>query len=169
VNRFFKGIAIAALIATIAGAGAVLYGLTMLAPQVESVSVVVTPAAQVPDVFKDTMSKVQSDTFAGTQFADANGLSAEDASFITYTMRLANRGFFPAEWITLLVEPHGADGTGYDVSQLPDERAQVLPAFAEGDVSATILRAGDASQTARNMRIVCYVFGQKVEVAAQAN
>jgi hypothetical protein len=67
------------------------------------------------------------------------------------------------------VEPHGADGTGYDVLQLPDERAQVLPAFSEGDLSATILRAGDASQTARNMRIVCYVFGQKVEVAAQAN
>ena len=169
MNRFLKVLAIAALIATIAGAGAVLYGITMLAPQAVSVTAVVTPAAQVPDVFDDTLGRVQSGTFAGTQFADALSLTAQEASFITYTVRVKNRGFFPAEWITLQVEPWNMDGAGYDVLQLPDERAQVLPAFSEGDLTATILRAGDAGVTARNLRIVCYVFGQKVEVMAQAN
>ena len=167
--RVLKVLAIVALIVTIAGAGAVLYGISMFAPQAVSVAAVVTPAAQVPDVFADTMGKVQSGTFSGTQFADAGGLSVQEASFITYTVRVKNRGFFPAEWITLQVEPWNLDGAGYDVLQLPDGRAQVLPAFSEGDLSATILRAGDAGQTARNLRIVCYVFGQKVEVAAQAN
>ena len=169
MNRGLKILAIVLLAATVAGAGAVLYGITMLAPQVVSVTAAVTPAVQVPDAFSDTMEKIASGTFAGTQFEEAASLNAQDASFITYTVRVKNRGFFPAEWITLQVEPWNMDGAGYDVLQLPDARAQVLPAFGEGDLSATILRAGEAGITARNMRIVCYVFGRKVEVAAQAN
>ena len=168
MNRFLKILAIVVLILTVTGAGAVLYGLTMFEPQVESVTVVATPAAQVPSVFEEAMSQVSQGTFAGTQFAQANSLSAEECTFLTYTVRLANKGFFPAEWITLQVEPWNPDGSGYDVLQLADARAHVLAANSEGDLSATILRAGDASQTARNLRIICYVFGQRVEIAASA-
>lgn len=168
MNRFLKILAIIVLLLTVAGAGAVLYGVTMFEPKVESVTVVATPAVQVPAVFEETMTQIAQGTFAGTQFAQAEGLREADCTFLTYTVRLANKGFFPAEWIMLQVEPWSHDGSGYDVLQLADARAHVLAANSEGDLSATILRAGDAGQTARNLRIVCYVFGQRVEVAAAA-
>lgn len=168
MNRFLKILAIIVLLATVLGAGAVLYGMTMFAPQVESVAVVATPAAQAQNVFDETMAQLANGTFAGAQFAEAGALSAQDATFLTYTVRLKNRGFFPAEWIMLEVEPWNLDGSGYDVLQLADQRGHVLAAGSAGDLSATILRAGDAGNTARNLRIVCYVFGQRVEVAAQA-
>ena len=167
VNRFLKILAIVVLLITVAGAGAVLYGMTMLEPQVESVTVIATPAVQVQQVFDETMSQVAHGTFAGAQFAGPDALAAQDCTFLTYTVRLANRGFFPAEWIMLEVVPQ-QDAGGYDVVQLADSRAHVLAANSVGDLSATILRAGDAENTARALRIVCYVFGQRVEVAAQA-
>lgn len=169
MNRFLKILAIVVLVVTIAGAGAVLYGMTMLEPQVEHVSVVATPATEAQATFDALTQQVSLGTFAGTQYTDAAGLRAEDCTFLTYTVRLKNRGFFPAEWIMLEVEPWSLDGSGYDMLQLADERAHVLPASSEGDLSATILRAGDASYTARNLRVVCHVFGQKVEFTVQAN
>lgn len=168
MNRFLKILAIAVLLITVLGAGAVLYGVTTFAPQVESVQVVATPATQAQAVFDETMDQLAHGTFAGTQFMQADGLKAQDATFLTYTVRLKNRGFFPAEWIMLEVEPWNLDGSGYDILQLADARGHVLPANSEGDLNATILRAGDAGNTARNLRVVCYVFGQRVEVAAQA-
>ena len=168
MNRFLKILAIVVLLLTVAGAGAVLYGLTMFEPQVESVTVVATPAVQVPSVFEEAMTQVSQGTFAGTQFAQADALSAESCTFLTYTVRLANKGFFPAEWIMLNVEPAAQEESGYDVLQLADPRAHVLAANSEGDLSATILRAGDAENTSRNLRIICYVFGQRVELAAIA-
>ena len=168
MSRVFKVLAIAALLITVLGAGAVLYSLTAFEPQVEYAAVTATPALHAQETFDALLEQVQSGTFAGTQFAQANSLSAEECTFLTYTVRLANKGFFPAEWITLQVEPWNPDGSGYDVLQLADARAHVLAANSEGDLSATILRAGDASQPARNLRIICYVFGQRVEIAAAA-
>ena len=170
MNRFLKILAIVALVVTIAGAGAVLYGMTMLEPQVEHVSVVATPATEAQATFDALTQQVSLGTFAGTQFTDAAGLRAEDCTFLTYTVRLKNRGFFPAEWIMLSVEPRQSeDGLNRDVLQLADERAHVLSANSQGDLSATILHMGDAGDTARNLRIVCYVFGQKVEFTVRAN
>ena len=51
MNRFLKILAIVVLIVTIAGAGAVLYGMTMFEPQVEHVSVVATPAIEAQSTF----------------------------------------------------------------------------------------------------------------------
>ena len=168
MNRFLKILAIAALLITVLGAGAVLYGVRMLAPQAVSVQVIATPAAQAQDVFEETMDQLARGTFAGTPFGQADGLTMQEATFLTYTVRLKNRGFFPAEWIMLEVEPRNHDGSGYDVLQLADTRGHVLPAGSEGDLNATILRAGEAGDTARKLRVVCYVFGQRVEVAVQA-
>ena len=169
MNRFLKVLAIAVLLVTVAAAGAVLYGMTMFEPRVESVSVVVTPAEEAQDVFDAAVSQVRLGTFAGRQFTAADELAISDCAFLTYTVRLRNRGFFPAEWIMLEVEPQqSADGSARDVLQLADERAHVLGANSQGDLSATILRTGDAGDTARTLRIVCYVFGRKVETTVLA-
>ena len=41
-------------------------------------------------------------------------------------------------------------------------------ARSTGDLSATLMRTGDATVTARTLSISCYVFGQKLVVQAQA-
>ena len=163
MNAIMKGLAIAALLVTVLGAGVVLYGLQTMTPQVEQAVAVKTAAADAQDVFDDALRRIENRTFTGRLIADASSLSAEDATFVTYTVRLNNRGFFPAEWITLTVTPK--DG---DVLQLPDESAHVLAAGSRGDLSATILCAGDAQDTSRELEIVCYVLGQRVALTAKA-
>ena len=84
---------------------------------------------------------------------------------MTYTVRLKNRGFFPAEWISMeLLEP--AEG---DVLALPDDSRHALPAGSMGDMQLTVLqRTGAQNGAARVLRVTCYVFGRKIvfDVAA---
>ncbi|MFR6026376.1 MAG: hypothetical protein ACLUMK_07545 [Christensenellales bacterium] len=80
---------------------------------------------------------------------------------MTYTVRLQNKGFFPAEWISMeLVEPK--DG---DVLALPDDSRHALAAGSVGDMQLTVLRRTDEEEqadTARTLRVTCYVFGRKI-------
>ena len=155
--KAMKVLAIAALIITIAGAGAVLYGINTLEPVVEQTSVQITPAAQAQDIFDSALAQVSSGTFTGRMFAQPGVLASQDCAFVTYTVRLANKGFFPAEWVSLSMQP--ADG---DVLQLDNVQANVLASGSRGDISATVLHIGDASQTQRNYIVECYVFGRKI-------
>ena len=157
-----KGLAIAALLVTVAAALAVLYGVSTLTPEVEAATCAVTPALEAADAFENALAEVERRTFTGRVLGDAQGLAAEDCAFVTYTVRLNHRGFFPAEWITLTVEP--AEG----VLQLPDEAAHVLPAGSRGDLSATVLHAGNVENPARTLHVVCYVLGREIAFDAQA-
>ena len=58
-----KALAIVVLIVTIAGAGAVLYGMNTLEPVVEQASVLVTPASQAQDVFENVFAVKDLDSF----------------------------------------------------------------------------------------------------------
>ena len=167
MSRVFKGLAIAALLITVLGAGAVLYGLTAFEPQVEYAAVTATPALHAQETFDALLEQVQSGTFAGTQFSSAEGLAAEECTFLTYVVRLRNRGFFPAEWLNLAVVPR-QDALGRDVLQLGDDGAYVLAQGSEGDMRATILRAGNAEDHSRELELTCYVFGKKVVVRTKA-
>lgn len=152
-----RELAIAVLIVTIAGAGLVLYGLHTLAPVVEQTSVLVTPAAQAQEIFDSAVAQARDGTFTGRVFGGVSGLDAQDCTFLTVTVRLANRGFFPAEWIALDVQP--AEG---DILQLDNVQANVLASGSQGDVAATILHAGEAADTQRAFTVSCYVFGRKI-------
>ena len=167
MHGIMKGLAIAALLVTVLGAGAVLYGLETLTPQVEFAQVALTPATDVQDIFDQAMEQVQNRTFIGRVLSDTQGLTAEDCVMLRYTVRLNNRGFFPAEWIALVVEPQLGEN-GRDVLQLDDGGAHVLGAGKRGDLSATIVHTGDASDTARTLHVVCYVLGQQIEFDVQA-
>ena len=152
-----KALAIAVLIVTIAGAGAVLYGINTIEPVIEQTQVNATPAVQAQDIFDDLMAQVNNATFTGRMFAQPQALESGNCTFLTYTVRLANKGFFPAEWVSLDIVP--AEG---DVLQLDNVQANVLSAGSRGDIAATILHAGDASQMQRAFAINCYVFGRKI-------
>ena len=167
MNGVMKGLAIAVLLVTVLGAGVVLYGVRTLTPQVEFAQVTATPATDMADVFDEAMAQVQNRTFIGRVLSDSQGLTAEECTMLTYTVRLNNRGFFPAEWIALVVEPQlGEDGR--DVLQLSNGSAHVLGARSRGDLTATVVHTGDASDTARTLHVVCYVLGQQIEFTVQA-
>ena len=164
MNAIMKGLAIAALLVTLAAALVVLYGVQTMTPRVEQTSVLATPAADAQDVFDEALRQIENRTFTGRLIGDAASLSAQDATFLTYTVRLDNRGFFPAEWITLTVTPKPGD-----MLQLSDGGGHVLGAGSRGDLSATILCDGSEPDTAREMEVVCYVLGQRVAFTVQVN
>jgi len=169
VNRVLRVLAICMLVLTVAGAGVVLYGINTMTPQVESVNVLCTPAVQAQDTFDTVLEELALGTFNGKVFSAAEGISAQESTFITYSVRMKNKGFFPAEWIGLEVSPQqSADGVSRDILQLGDPGAYVLGAGDRGDLHATILRTGDASDTARRLTVTCYVFGRRVQVDVQA-
>lgn len=157
--KAMKVLAIAVLIVTIAGAGAVLYGIRTLSPVVEQVSVLVTPAVQAQDIFDSVTGQIGSETFTGRVFDAQYNLAAENCTFLTYTVRLANKGFFPAEWISLDMQPAAGD-----VAQLDNVRANVLAGGTQGDIAATLLHSGDAADTQRAFTINCYVLGRKITI-----
>ena len=159
--KVMKGIAIAALVATIAGACAVLYGINMLVPQAELATLTVTPAAQAPQMLESVLAQVESGTFAGHVFSDTDGVTAENASFVTVQVRLNNRGFFPAEWIALSAVPRHDAGDGTrDVLQLDNYGANVLAPGSRGDISATVLTTMEPGKHAVQLEVSCYVLGR---------
>lgn len=158
MSKVLKGLAIAALLVTVIGAGAVLYGINTLMPAVEQVSVAQVPAEEQLGVFDELIRQLEEETFAGALLTeDTSNLRAEDCTFVTYTVRFHNRGFFPAEWISLEVQP--SDGT--EILTLADNSAHVLPAGSQGDLSVTLLRR-NGEKTERKLRATCYVFGRKI-------
>ena len=163
MNRVLRYLAIIVLIVTIAGAGVCLYGVKMMTPQVEQVTVAATAAQQVQETFDGVLAALDQETFTGRVYSDTDGVSVQDCTFLTYTARLANKGLFPAEWISLTVLPRqeGADGSR-DILMLPEDSARVLGAGSRGDLSATILTVGGQGETQRTLEVSCYVFGKKI-------
>ena len=163
MGKIMKALAITALIATIAGALAVLYALNTMTPVIEQATLLVTPAQQAQDIFDGVLAQVGSGTFTGRIFAQPGQLDSQKCTFVTYTVRLSNKGFFPAEWISLDVTPVQGD-----VLQLDNVQANVLSGGSTGDIAATILHAGDTAQTQRSYTIHCYVLGQKITIEGVA-
>ncbi|MFR8178403.1 MAG: hypothetical protein ACLVB5_15575 [Christensenellales bacterium] len=122
-------------------------------------------AQDAADTFAALVSQLENNTFGGKIFGGTGDLRAEECAFVTYTVRLKNRGFFPAEWISMeLLEPAESD-----VLALPDDSRHALPAGSMGDMQLTVLRRTDAQTgAARVLRVTCYVFGRKIvfDVAA---
>lgn len=162
--KAMKVLAIIALLVTIAGAGLVLYGINTMTPEIEVVNVTITPAAQAQEIFDAVLSQVRDGTFTGRLYGETDGLQTQKCTFVTYGVRLNNKGFFPAEWVSLVIQPEQRE-TGYDVLQLDNSGGNVLSARSRGDIAATVLVAGDASNTQRNFDVTCYVLGQQTRIA----
>jgi len=148
---------------TIAAAGAALYGIRTLTPQVVSVTTTVIPAEQEAAAFDAIRAQLDDGLFGGRLFAQEAPAQVEGYSFVTYTVRLKNRGFFPAEWISLDVTP--LEG---DVLQLENGGANVLLSGTQGDMNVTLLTSLNPAQQARMITVECYVFGRKQTVRVQA-
>lgn len=160
MGKIMKVLAIVVLLVTIAGAGALLYAVNNLSPVVVQTGVVATPALEAQEIFDQATAQLASETFTGRVFSGAAGLDAQDCTFLTYTVRLENKGFFPAEWVSLDIHP-ASDGTSQDVCQLDNYSANVLTSRTQGDIAATVLTRGEGLHK-RAYTVTCYVFGQKI-------
>lgn len=160
MNRILKIIAIVMLVVTLAAVGAVVYGVMNFVPKVVQVQSSVIPAAQAQEQFDAALSQMDNGTFTGRLFGDVSGVNAADCSFVAYSVRLKNDGFFPAEWITLCAVPI-SDQTGCDVLQLESGGANVLSPGTQGDLACTVLTSMTAPQQPRAIQIECYVFGRR--------
>lgn len=167
MSKFLKVLAIVMLVITIAGALAVLYGVNTLTPKVIQVTAQATPAASAQETFDAMMEQYAAGLLGGKAYGDVLGLSAEDCAFVTYTVRLQNKGFFPAEWIALQVQPT-ALGDKQDMLVLDNGGANVLPAGGQGDLAVTLLTTITEEQPPRLIEVSCYVFGRKQVVRVQA-
>lgn len=162
MSKAIKVIAILALIVTIAGALVVLYGVNTLVPQAVQVSVAATPAAQAQDTFDAVMDQVAQGTFHGRILSETGGVTADQAAFLTYTVRLHNKGFFPAEWISVACAPReDVSSDTRDLLQLDNYGANVLAGGSQGDIAATVLTTIDPQKTAALLEVTCYVLGEK--------
>ena len=92
-------------------------------------------------------------------------MKAEGCPFVTAPVRVKNRGFFPAEWISLDVQPAEAQDGG-DLLVLNNAGANVLSAGSQGDLSVTLLTTLSQPLVPRTIEVTCYVFGRKQTVYA---
>lgn len=163
MNRAMKVLAIAVLLVTLAGACVVLYGMNTLVPQAEQMTVSRISASEAPEAFEALRVQLEEGTFSGRLYGETESLNAENCWFETCTVRLHNRGFFPAEWISLDVVPvSSTDGGGEDVLQVADPGAYVLIAGSRGDLSATVLTTLPQGVQPRQVRVTCYVLGREI-------
>jgi len=159
MGRIMKVLAIVVLLVTVAGAGALLYAVNSLSPVVVQAGVVATPAWQAQDVFDAAAAQLANETFTGRVYSDTAGLDAGSCTFLTYTVRLHNKGFFPAEWVSMDIRP-AADGS--DICQLDNYSANVLGSGTQGDIAATVITRGDGANAQRAYTVTCYVLGRKI-------
>lgn len=156
--RIFAWILIAVTVIVLGVFGYGVYGLRV---QPGEMTAVVTPASQAAEQFELLRTQLDEGAFTGRAFTQEALGNAEDYAFVTYTLRVKNVGFIPAEWITLLITP----GTG-DVLEMAPSNAQALGAMSEGDLKAVVLKKGDGNDNARAAQVTYYAFGRPYAVNA---
>ena len=78
MRKALKIVAIAALLATVAGAGLLLYAMNTMAPEIVQMTVTVTPAQDAQEIFDETMAQLDAGAFSGRMLGSADGLRAQD-------------------------------------------------------------------------------------------
>ena len=138
------------LIASLVGVGALYLTANVT---VEAVGVVAVEASTQPEVFFSLKEQQQNGHITGTVYTSASIGDAENYQFYTYTVRLKNNCFLPADMVELQVTPMEGD-----VLQIGDTSAKVLAARTTGDIQATIL-TDFGMHAVRELNITYYMWG----------
>ena len=116
-------------------------------------SVVATDPVTQPDVFTQIRASLENDTFVGTRYGTADLGGPEDYIFYTWSVRLDNKTFLPADTIEIQVTPM----TG-DVLSIGDPAGHTLSSGGSTELSATFLTARD-KHSVREAIVSWYVWG----------
>lgn len=116
------------------------------------------PAADAAEAFADLRVQVNEGSFYGETYREADLSDADGYEFLTITVRMANPGLFPMEWIRLQVRPDVAD-----VLQMANDRTPSLASGSRGDFSTTLLKLA-GGDTRREVTVTYYVLGHPFSV-----
>ena len=105
------------------------------------------------DFFNNLRSEVNSSTFVGTRYTNADLSTADQYQFLTYTIMLDNRTFLKAEVIEIRITPMQGD-----VLQIGEETEHDLPSGQKMDLSVTIL-TDRAMHSVREATVSYYFWG----------
>ena len=120
---------------------------------VRFVSCVATDTVTQAETFDALKSAIASDTFVGTRFSQDEPGSADQYQFLTYTVRLNNHAFLPAEVIEIRITPMQGD-----VLQVGDRNLHDLASGREMELSAVILTTREM-HSVREATVSYYFWG----------
>lgn len=148
-----KHLAIILVLALLAGVVAVGWVYLNARVTIEAVGVIATEAASQQSLFDSLQSQQAEGALVGTAFTTEPLGEASDYQFYSYTVRLKNNCFLPADMVELTVTPMSGD-----VLQMGDPTPKVLQARTTGDITATILTKVGMHAT-RELNVTWYMWG----------
>ena len=148
-----KTAAILMLVVCLAALGGVGYLYLTASVTVEPVEIIATDAVTQAETYSRLKAQIENESFVGTLFSQYRPEFPENDVFYTYTVRITNHSFLPAELLELQVTPL----TG-DFLQIGDPNAYDLPSGRSLDLSATIL-TDKHSHNVRELTISYYIWG----------
>lgn len=125
---------------------------------VEACGVTAMEATDQQALFDELQARTEKGTLIGTPFTAAAFPKASDCLFYTYTVRLRNNCFLPADLVELQVTPISGD-----VLQIGDTEAHVLDGRSTGEIRATILTDRNL-RNVRELTVTCYFWGLPFQV-----
>ena len=148
-----KVAAILMLVVCLAALGGVGWLYLSASIEVAPVEVIATDALSQADYYALLKDQVEKDSFVGTRFSSEPLTAPENDMFDTYTVRVTNRTFRPAEVIELQVTPVSGD-----LLQIGDTEEHSLSSGRSLDLSATIL-TGKQGHNVRELTVTWYIWG----------
>ena len=143
-------IAVLTLIVCLVGVGALYLTSSVV---VDAVGVIAVEAATQPDLFASLQAQQRSGYVNGTSYTNDEIGDAAHYQFYSYTVRLKNNCFLPADMVELQVTPMQGD-----VMQLGDTTPKALAARSTGDIKATILTDVNM-HSVRELNVTYYMWG----------
>ena len=128
--------------------------------QVLPESGLVESAADRVQVFDNIVSTARVGSSDLIVYSDTSG-SAEQYSFVTYTLRLRNMNALPAEWLQLDLTPQQGDVL------LVKASTEDVPAFSEKLLTVVLLTDRSAASYARSATLTYYVYGHEFSIPVQ--
>ncbi|MBQ8200733.1 MAG: hypothetical protein IJZ74_03075 [Clostridia bacterium] len=130
--KFFAILTVLILIASLAGVGWLYMTANVV---VEATGVTALEASAQPELFEQLRTQMRLGAVVGTPFiAQGELTNAEDYQFLTYTIRLRNDCYVPADMVELQISPMAGD-----VLQIGSSVSAALPARGTADATATLL------------------------------
>ena len=115
--------------------------------------VIATDPLTQSDYFKSLKASLDSGTFVGTRFDASVPGDPDGYLFYTWTIRLENRSFLPADTVEIQITPMSGD-----VLMIGDTAEHKVPAQSSSELSATVLTSRNM-HSVREATVTWYVWG----------
>lgn len=131
------------------------YGAQM---QIVGVAASLTPATEALGTYELVTGQMREGSFYGTVYQELEFTYPESYTFVSFTVRMRNRGLLPMDWIRIEVAPEEND-----ILQLAADRTPSLAGGSTADFSTALLCRSGADAD-RKITLTYYVLGYPFRV-----